>query len=56
MKNKGFTKKKLQIKSNWDKNLTLSADDQQSLKGGLDFNYTGKDDCYVRTWTDIRNC
>ena len=45
MKNKGFTKKKLQIKSNWDKKLTLSTDDQQSLKGGI-----------YRANTTMRNC
>lgn len=51
MKNKGFVKKKLQIKSNWDKNLTLSPNDQQVLKGGCSIIATVHDTC-----TSIQSC
>ena len=53
MKNNVFSKKKLQIKSNWDKQLTLSLDDQKSLKGGLDF---GIDTIKLCAPDTLRNC
>lgn len=53
MKNKVFSKKKLQIKSNWDKQLTLSSSDQKSLKGGLNIGIDTIKYCYKDT---VRNC